>query len=209
MSWEGILQLIARAKAGQDDAWRSLHEMVRPYLLNQAQSLVGPGWREKSVSDLTQDTWLHVMGGIQGFRSGEDDTQTAALFRAWLRKIMKRTFLNWIRGDGAQRRKAPCSIVSLNARSEGNDADGSPALEPIADESSVSAALRREELQALIRRVLDQLPDPEDRNLVQLHFFKGLSLREIARQRGVSDGTIGNRMQKIIEHLLPDLEELR
>ena len=73
MSWEGILQLIARAKAGHDDAWGSLHEMVRPYLLNQAQSLLGPGWQHKSVSDLTQDTWVHVMGGIQGFRSGEDD----------------------------------------------------------------------------------------------------------------------------------------
>ena len=101
------------------------------------------------------------------------------------------------------------SIVSLNALSAGNSADGSPALEPIADESSVSAGLRREERQALIRRVLDELPDPEDRNLVQLHFFEGLSLREIARQRGVSDGTIGNRMQKILELLSPDLEKLR
>jgi len=209
MPWEGILQLIARAKAGHDDAWGSLHEMVRPYLLNQAQSLLGTGWQNKSVSDLTQETWLHVTGGIQGFRSGDDDQQTAALFRAWLRKIMKHIFLNWIRDDGAQRRKAPLGIISLNALSMENSADGSPGLEPIADQSSISAGLRREERHALIRRVLDELPDRDDRDLVQLHFFEGLSLREIARRRGVSDGTIGNRMQSILELLLPDLEKLR
>ena len=88
MTWDGIHHLIERAKAGDDDAWQSLHEMVRPYLLNFGQRLLRPASPHESVSDLTQSTWLCVLTGIDGFRGGEDDTQTGPLFRAWLRKTM-------------------------------------------------------------------------------------------------------------------------
>ena len=115
MSWDGIHQLIVRAKAGDDDAWQSLHEMVRPYLLNLGQRLLGPASPHESVSDLTQSTWMRVLAGIHGFRGGEDDIQTAPLFRAWLRKTMKN-----VECEQSAGRKDPAStgasgIVSLSA----------------------------------------------------------------------------------------------
>ena len=48
MSWAGVGSLIERAKRGDDDAWRALHEMVPPYLLKQAQRTLGPTWPEQS-----------------------------------------------------------------------------------------------------------------------------------------------------------------
>jgi RNA polymerase sigma factor (sigma-70 family) len=73
----------------------------------------------------------------------------------------------------------------------------------------VSAHLQREEQQALIQRVLTELADPDERELVELHFFQGRSIRQIARERGVSDRTIGNRLQKILERLGRDLKDLQ
>ncbi|MFI5461520.1 MAG: RNA polymerase sigma factor [Isosphaerales bacterium] len=209
MSWDGIHHLIARAKAGDDDAWASLHEMVRPYLLNLGQRLLGPAWPHESVSDLTQSTWKRVLTGVDGFRGGEDDVQTGPLFRAWLRQTMKRVHANQQRGERTQRRHAPPGTVSLSALRQGDSTDGQPAFEPIADGSSVSAHLRREEQQALIQRVLDDLDDPQDRELIQLHFFQGRSMRSIAAERGVSAGTIGERIQDILDRLGRDLKDLQ
>jgi RNA polymerase sigma factor (sigma-70 family) len=209
MSCDGIHHLIVRAKAGDDDAWASLHEMVRPYLLNLGQRLLGPAWPHESVSDLTQSTWERVLTGIQAFRGGDDDNHTAPLFRAWLRQTMKRVQANRQRGERTQRRQAPPGTVSLGALRQGDSTDGQPAFEPIADGSSASAHLRREEQQALIQRVLDNLDDTQDRELVRLHFFQGRSLRKIAEERGVSDGTIGKRMQDILDRLGCDLKDLQ
>jgi len=209
MSWDGIHHLIARAKAGDDDAWASLHEMVRPYLLNLGQRLLGPAWPHESVSDLTQGTWERVLTGIHGFRGGEDDIQTAPLFRAWLRQTMKRVDANRQRGERTQRRQAPPGTVSLSALRHDDSTDGQPAFEPIADASSVSAHLRREEQRALIQRVLDQLDDPQDRELVQWHFFQGRSVQEIAKEQRVSVSTIRKRRQLILARLGRDLKDLQ
>jgi DNA-directed RNA polymerase specialized sigma24 family protein len=104
MSWQGIHQMIVRAESGDNDAWQSLHDRVRPYLLKEAQRRLGPGWSQQSVSDLTQDTWQRAWTKIASFRGGEDDDQTAAFFRAWLRLTMKRVHSNQIRAQRAHRR---------------------------------------------------------------------------------------------------------
>jgi RNA polymerase sigma factor (sigma-70 family) len=209
MSWEGIHELIVRAKAGDNDAWQSLHEMVRPYLMNRAQHLLGPGWAHKSVSDLMQDTWQRVCTRIATFHGGADDAQTAPLFRAWVRVTMKNVHANWQRDQSAQRRQVPGRMLSLSVLRPGDSTDGPPALDPIADESSVSAGLRGDEQRALIEQILDDLDDPEDRRLIQAHFFEGCSLRKIAEEQGVSDGTIRHRLQRVLDRLGRGLKDLQ
>jgi RNA polymerase sigma factor (sigma-70 family) len=209
MTWDGIQRLIERAKAGDDDAWQSLHEMVCPYLLSLGQRLLGPASPQESVSDLTQCTWLRALTSIHGFRGGEDDTQTEPLFRAWLRKTMKNLQLNRQRDERTQSRQPPLGIVSLNALGQGDSADGPHAFEPIADGSSVGAHLRREEQRERIQQVLEQLKDPTDRELVLHHFFEGRSLRQIAKERGWTDYELGKRMDGILNHIGRHLKEMR
>ncbi len=193
MSWHGIHQLIARAKAGDADAWWSLHEMVRPYLIDLAQRLLGPAWPHESVSDLTQETWQRVSTKIASFRGGENVEQTGPLFRAWLRQTMKRSHQNQQRANHTQGRRPPPGTVLLSTHPPGDSSDAG-GNEPIADESRPSANLYRDERRDRIQRVLDHLSDPMDRELVQAHFFEGRSLRQIAKERGVSDRTLGNRL---------------
>jgi RNA polymerase sigma factor (sigma-70 family) len=209
MSWHGIHALIERAKAGDDDAWQSLHEMVRPHLLSVGKSLPGPALPDESVSDLTQITWMSVLKGIDGFRSGIGDIDTEPLFRAWLSKIMKNVKLNRQRDARAQRRRAPLGMVSLSAIGPGDSADSQGGFEPIADDSTPSTKVRRDDQKELIQRVLDQLKDPTDRELVLHHFFENRSLRQIAKERGWSDYDLGKRMDGILNLIGRHLKELR
>jgi RNA polymerase sigma factor (sigma-70 family) len=208
MSWHGIHQMIVRAKAGDDDAWTSLHDMVRPYLVNEAQRVLGPNWAQQSASDLTQDTWQRAWTRIEGFRGGDSDEQTAALFRAWLRQTLRRIHSNHERAERAQRRLRPPGTFSMNDPGSSDRSDGRPGFEAIAEQSSVSARLRRDEQKARIEQALSKFGDPEDRELVRLYFFEGHSIRQIAQDRGVSPHTIGSELQRILGRMEPDLKDL-
>jgi RNA polymerase sigma factor (sigma-70 family) len=209
MSCQGIQRLIARAKAGDDEAWLSLHEMVRPYLLNVAQRLLGRGWAHRSVSDLTQDTWQRVCTKIETFHGGADDDQTAALFRAWVRVTMVRVSANWRREETTQRRQVSGGALSLSILQARDSHDGVRAFDPIAEQSSVSGHVCSDEKRATIDRVLGTLDDCGDRELVRLHFFEGRSLRDIARERGVSDGSIRTRLRKILRRVGQGLKDIQ
>ncbi len=209
MSWTGVHQLIVRAKAGDNAAWSLLHDMVRPFLLKDAQRRLGPTWPQQSASDLTQDTWQRAWRNIESFRGGDDDDQTAALFRAWLRQTLKRVHSNHKRSERAQRRLMPPGTFSMNAPGPGDRSGGRPEFEAIAEQSSVSAKLRRDEEKARIEQVLGNLGDPEDRELVSLYFFEGHSVRQIAQDRGVSPHTIGSQLQRILGRMEPDLKDLQ
>src|SRR5438270_7953899 len=113
-SWDGVHDLIARAKAGDGQAWGALHKMAGPYLLNKAQRLLGPSWAHESVSDLTQEAWQRIVTGIVGFEGGKDDLQTAPMFRAWMRRTLKNAHANRLRAGQAQFRNPPSGKISLD-----------------------------------------------------------------------------------------------
>jgi RNA polymerase sigma factor (sigma-70 family) len=209
MSWEGVGDLIERAKGGDDHAWRALHEMVRPYLLKLAQRTLGPAWPEQSASDLTQDTWERVVRGIGEFRGGPDDGQTAAVLRAWLRRIMNHAHANRIRSARTRRRKAPAPLVSLDALGRSDLTDGASPLELVSGESTPSANARREESRLAVREVLEGLPDPRDRELLLSYFFEGCTLSQIAQRQGVSVEEVRSRRQDILKRLGRELKDLR
>jgi RNA polymerase sigma factor (sigma-70 family) len=209
MSWEGVGDLIERVKTGDDHAWRALHEMVRPYLLKLAQRTLGPGWPEQSASDLTQDTWGRVVQGIGEFRGGLDDDQTAAVLRAWLRRIMNHAHANRVRSARTRRRKAPAPLVSLDALGRSESTDGVSPLELVSGESTPSANVRRDESRRLIQQVLDRLPDPRDRELLLLYFFEGCTLSQIAQRQGVSVDEVRSRRQDILKRLGRELKDLQ
>jgi RNA polymerase sigma factor (sigma-70 family) len=209
MSWHGIHQLIVRAKAGDNDVWTSLHEMMRPYLLDEAQRRLGPALPQESTSDLIQNTWQLAWTNIQSFRGGDDDDQTAALFRAWLRRIMKNVHLNHVRAERAQRRLMPPGTFSMNAPGSDGLTEIRPGFEPIAHESSVGAQLRRDEVKARIEQVLARLADPEDRELVSLVFFEGRPIRKVAQDQSVSPYKVRERLRNILQRLGPHLKDLQ
>jgi hypothetical protein len=47
MSWDGVHDLVRRAQAGDQEAWRRLHALAQGFLAARARRLLGPersGW---------------------------------------------------------------------------------------------------------------------------------------------------------------------
>jgi RNA polymerase sigma factor (sigma-70 family) len=207
MEWPGVHELVRQAKGGDKGALEQLYALVQPYLLRLAEQTLGPDWPHKSVSDLTQETWLRAWQGIGGFRGGADDTQTAALLRAWLKRTLRNVCHNDRRFDAARRRRAPGRPLRVDAaglydsRGEGVD--------PPARDATPSANARTAEQQSLIRQALARLPNPADRELVRLRVFEGLLFQEIGARLGCDESTVRYRFQRALQHLGRDLKGLQ
>jgi RNA polymerase sigma factor (sigma-70 family) len=181
---EGILERLARARGGDQQAWHSLHRSLQPFLLRQAQRFMGLGWAERSVSDLMQDTWLCAMTKIDQFAGGPDDRQTAALLRAWLKKIMRNLHANMVRYDAALIRSPQAPIASLHGKAFEDSASALAPNIPSAD-LTASKHLSQTEDQARIRSALAKLPDLE-RDIIRLHVMENVPMPEIAQRMNIT-----------------------
>jgi hypothetical protein len=57
MSWDGVQKLIDVAKGGDQQAWCALHDMARLFILEVVRRQNGRELPDRSVPDLTQQTW--------------------------------------------------------------------------------------------------------------------------------------------------------
>jgi RNA polymerase sigma-70 factor (ECF subfamily) len=202
MSWDGVHALVQQAKQGDREALARLYEMAQPHLLRLAQKLLGPGWPDKSVSDLTQETWPRACENIHKFRGAAGDDDTAAMLRAWLARIMKNVWRNDVRFGNAACRKAAANSVPLEP---GCDLPG----QPCADDLTPSENFRCSEQHSLIQQALHKLADPGDGEIVRLRFFEGLSFPEIGKRLGCDESTVRYHLQRILEFLGRELKGLR
>jgi RNA polymerase sigma-70 factor (ECF subfamily) len=202
MSWDGVHALVQQAKQGDREALARLYGMAQPYLLGLAQKLLGPGWPNKSVSDLTQETWMRAWQGIHNFHGAAGDADTAALFRAWLARTMKNVWRNDVRFANARCRKGPAGGVPF-------DPDCDLPGQPCSRDLTPSENLRWEEQRSLVRQALGKLPDPGDGEIVRLRFFEGLSFPEIGKRLGCDESTVRYHLQRILEFLGRELKGLQ
>jgi RNA polymerase sigma factor (sigma-70 family) len=185
---EGITILLERARTGDRQAWDSLHLSLQPFLLRQAQRFMPLGWAERSAQDLMQDTWLRAMAKIDQFGEGPDDRQTAALLRAWLKKIMHNLHANVVRYEAAGVRSPEAPIGSLNGKAF-EDSAGNWAPNIPGDDLTASKYLSQTEEQARIRTALARLPDLE-REVIRLFVLEGESMPRIASLLGLTYETV-------------------
>jgi RNA polymerase sigma factor (TIGR02999 family) len=99
-------------------------------------------------------------------------------FMAYAARVMRSLILDYVRDHRAQKRGGEFQITTL-------DEERAPAADDATDLEGVGAALER--LTAL---------DPALAEVVDLKFFCGFSLGEIAAMRGVSERTIQRRWDK-------------
>jgi RNA polymerase sigma factor (sigma-70 family) len=199
----GIQELLERARTGDLQAWDSLHTSLQPYLLRQAQNLLGPDWPERSVSDLMQDTWLRAMKKFNQFASGPDDLQTAALLRAWLKKIMRSLHINLIRDTATVKRRPQSPLVSLNVPAFSGSSNGFAYDVPGRD-LTASKTLSQSEEQARVRSALAGLPELE-REIIRLHVLDNVPMPEIATRLSLTYETVRYRKNEALRLLGEEL----
>jgi RNA polymerase sigma-70 factor (ECF subfamily) len=175
----GTCSLLARAQAGDADAFGELCRAYETRLLRQALALCGqPALAEDLAEDTLVEAWrcLHRYNG-------------RCQFFTWLCAILLNRYRNTVRA----RQAVPFSALPTRGVEHGFDQVVEPGTWP--DE----VAQRREET-ALVQRCVAALP-AKHQQVVHLRFFVGDSLEGIAAALGCSVGTVKSRLFHALDKL--------
>lgn len=179
MNSDGFQNLLRCARDGDKEATAKLLARVRPYLRSVANGFDDPSRASRSASDLVQETELRAWQKIAQFKGGDTDHDTFRMFRVWVARIVRGVALDLARRRTSLKRTAPGrASAGCDAGSPGHTVGRQKETEPAAEESTASARLLKRERAEMVRRAIDGLPDPADRDIVRGFYFDGVSLRE-------------------------------
>ena len=166
-------ELIDRAQAGEASAFERLAEQHAARLWRCALALCKDGhWAE----DLAQETLVEAWRSLARFDG-------RCQFSTWLYGILRHRFLKGRRNQNAARLSGPDALCQKRCTAR------------LPDQSAeVSEDAER------VRRVVASLPE-EHRLVVELRFFAGAKLEEIAAALGCPLGTVKSRLHHALEKL--------
>jgi RNA polymerase sigma factor (TIGR02999 family) len=169
-----ISDLIASTESGDPSAADALFTALYGELHALAQRQLARGGSDVSlgVTTLLHEAYLDMSG-----REGAVFPDKGR-FLAYAAKVMRSLILNYVRDRRARKRGGEFQITTLDEDAAPPD-PGGPDLE------AIGAALEK----------LTDL-DPSLAEVVDLKFFCGFSLAEIAAMRGVSERTVQRRWEK-------------
>ena len=163
------LELAARCRAGDADAFEELYRQHARRLYSLAVRMIGSA---EDAEDLLQEVFLQAHRKLPGFR-GESTLGT------WLYRLTMNHCLDHLRGRQAKMSRATGSLADENA------------TEPTAPEPLVPAAISRMDLE----RAIEALP-PGAKAAFLLHDVEGFEHQEIAAILGISEGTSKSQVHK-------------
>jgi RNA polymerase sigma factor (sigma-70 family) len=175
----GDAQLAAQFAAGDPDAVRAVYQTYGRLVYSVAFKVLGD---VGLAEDATQQTF------VQAWRAADSYDPTRAL-GPWLASIARRAAI-----DVYRRTRRHQTHYGLDS----------------ADASLVSPPPSAEQIYEVweVRRAIDALP-PDDRELVRLQHFLGLSHAEIADRLKIPVGTVKSRTFRVHRRLLGRLGHLR
>jgi RNA polymerase sigma-70 factor (ECF subfamily) len=185
--------LLARARAGEADAYCELAQASEERLFRQAIALCHD---PTTAEDLAAETLIEGWRSIARFDG-------SCRFSTWLYAILVHRFQKTVR----RARSRPATLARL-PQSE-RDA-GESSLERLPDAQPLPAEnLVQQEQATRMRAAIDSLP-PKHQEVVLLRFYEEASLSEIAAALGLSLGTVKSRLHHALEKLrrMPTLVNL-
>jgi len=174
--------LCKRASKGDKEAAWCLLEISYGDVFAYLRRLCGS---RHDAEDLTQQTFAKVWASLDGFAG-------RSKFSTWLYRVACNTYIDW-------RRKNKSSIRSQTDRWWQQCPDKNPG--PFANAADRQLAQR-------LYEVVDQL-DEDRKQVVHLHYYQGLSLRETAQVLGIAASTVKYRLREVLKILRAkiDVEE--
>lgn len=173
-------ELISRASDLDTAALAELYDRHAPTALAIARRMLGAARAEDAVQDAFTSIW----------RSASTYDPQLGLVRTWLLRIVRHRSLDILRSAAAEDRRIE------HAGREQHHAE--PAEGPAA------ATQRRDEADEL-HAVLDALPE-EQRQVVELAYYDGLTQVEISERLGLPVGTVKSRARLALHKLRESLD---
>ena len=179
------------ARRGEPDALAALLDYYRPRLQKMVQlRMDARSLARVDQSDVLQEVYLDAANRIEGYLQ-----EPKVAFYIWLRGLA------WDRLLKLQRRHlgAKCRAAGRELRLP---MESSAVLfgQLLADRTSPSQALLREEAQRQVRRALARL-SPEDREVILMRHFEDLSNAEVAQALGLSESGATRRHGRAVLRL--------
>jgi RNA polymerase sigma-70 factor (ECF subfamily) len=186
------MDLVRRMQSGDERALGTFYDRWYPVVNGLVARMLKSA---DDVEDVVEETFWQAWRQANRFAEGRGSVQT------WLLTIARSRALDRLR---ATRRRREDSI----------DDDGGENLASLAEASFSTAtndpslAVEHNERSKLIRVALGELPQ-EQREALELGYFKGLSQSEIAERTGQPLGTVKTRMRLAMQKLRDRLSPLR
>jgi RNA polymerase sigma-70 factor (ECF subfamily) len=184
-------RILARARAGDEQAFRELTDPYRRELQLHCYRIVGS---VQDAEDLLQETLLAAWRGLEGF-------QERASVRAWLYRIATNRCLNALRDSGRRPQEVPPMVKppEPTRRTEPVWLEPYPdgLLEGVADDSLGPAARyeAREATALAFVSALQHLP-PRQRVVLVLRDVLGFRTAEAAEMLDTSDASVKGALQR-------------
>ena len=170
-------ELIADVAEGDRDAFEELHRRYARSVLGIALRRMGDRGR---AEDATQETFASIWRSAARFDPERGEATS------WLYTVARNAVV-----DGLRRRREPPV----------DEAPELPATDPGPDDAAESAWVAWR-----VHRALETLPEQE-RSLVELAYWSGLSQSEIAQYLDVPLGTVKTRTRSALRRLADELGE--
>jgi RNA polymerase sigma-70 factor (ECF subfamily) len=172
--------LIRRAQRGDTHAYEELVNAYQGIAFRTAYVIAR---NAGDAEDAAQDGFVKAWRALGRFREG-------APFRPWLLRI--------VANEASNRRRSAGRRAGLALRAATQEPSGDAAPSP-------EAALLSSEQRSVLLAAVDELPE-EQRSVVALRYFLGLSEAEVAETLGIPQGTVKSRTARALERLRESYE---
>jgi len=178
-------QLLRRIEGGDEEAFRSLFAAYAP----SAMALAGRVLRQSHLAEeIVQEAFVTLWLGAELY-----DERRGSV-KAWLMTMVHHRAVDAVRREETQRRRADDATAELREETEDPSDD---VVEAVAGPGE----------RAAVRAALGALP-PEQREVLELMYFDGLSQTQVAEKTGAPLGTVKSRALLGMRRMRSELERL-
>lgn len=180
--WDALedIELIEEAARGEVDALSALYDRFSGLLLTMAMRMLGD---RAMAEDLVHDVFMEV------WRNASRYDRSRGTVRTWVLVRLRSRALDRLRSASSRREVPSDDITPREAAPEVED----PSLQPD---------------RVAVRQALTELPE-EQRLVLELSYFQGLSSSEIAERMGSPLGTVKSRTAAALAKLRSVMEPKR
>ncbi len=164
-------RLVERAAKGDEAAFAALYDAFAPRLYRFFRFRVS----DTTAEDLTQKVFLKMIEQLPNYRS------QGVPFAAWVFRVARNAWID-------EHRTSHASLPLDTLDQESGEPDGPE-----------EQAVRASELEA-VRGAVSRLPE-DQREVISLRFFAGLTPREVAAQMGRSEGSVRTIQHRALQTL--------
>ncbi len=179
-SSEGLTEWVRRAARGETSAYSELYRRSRPMVARLVAGFAPLDPDE--VEDVIQETFVRAFRALPRLKE-------VGAYEAWLLSIAR------------NRARTRLERKSSTRRLEDDVADPEPETVP-----HIPEALQLERDIEVVRRLINELPEGEEKRTVQLFYIEGeLSAREIAEKLGVGKSAVTMRLERFRSRIKREL----